>query len=255
MSGHLLFLGFVALAVYAQNMTGFALALVLLGLVGATDVFPVPDVVNTVSIIVFLNAALFLYKRRAWHLERTLWPVLLSSVVGTVMGLAALGWIMGNAYELLRLLLGMSIVYCAGLLWHRTAPLETPSAPAILISMGLLSGIMNGLFSAGGAPLVYLIYRQPWASARIRESLVFLNGAAALLRLVLVLPTIGLTEQSQHLTIIAVPVVILVTMLTANRAPPVSPKMFKLLVCTLLALTGISMDYAAVIAWGAGADS
>jgi hypothetical protein len=37
MQTHLPFLTFVALAVYAQNLTGFALALILLGLVGATE--------------------------------------------------------------------------------------------------------------------------------------------------------------------------------------------------------------------------
>jgi hypothetical protein len=37
MRTHPLFLTFVALAVYAQNLTGFALALILLGLVGATE--------------------------------------------------------------------------------------------------------------------------------------------------------------------------------------------------------------------------
>ena len=40
---HLVFLIFVALAVYAQNVTGFALALILLGLIGATDLVPITD--------------------------------------------------------------------------------------------------------------------------------------------------------------------------------------------------------------------
>jgi hypothetical protein len=37
MRTHLLFLTFVALAIYAQNLTGFALALILLALVGAIE--------------------------------------------------------------------------------------------------------------------------------------------------------------------------------------------------------------------------
>jgi hypothetical protein len=87
--GNALFLVFVTLAVYAQNLTGFALALILLGLVGATELFPLPDVVNVASIITLVNAALFLYRRRALRLERPLWPVLLSSMAGTVVGVAA----------------------------------------------------------------------------------------------------------------------------------------------------------------------
>jgi len=244
--GNALFLVFVTLAVYAQNLTGFALALILLGLVGATELFPLPDVVNVASIITLVNAALFLYRRRALRLERPLWPVLLSSMAGTVLGVAALAWMMGNAYEVLRLLLGLSIVACAWILWRRAAPLAASSTPASFLSIGLLSGLMGGLFCAGGPPLVYQIYRQPWAAGRIRDSLMFLNGAGALLRLAIVVPTVGVNRQSLTMSAIAVPVVILVTMLTANRVPPLSPRMLKLFVCGLLVVTGVTMIHAAM---------
>ena len=245
--GTALFLVFVTLAVYAQNLTGFALALVLLGLVGAADLFPLPDVVNVASIITLVNAALFLYRRRALRLERLLWPVLLSSMAGTVLGVVALAWMMGNAYDVLRLLLGLSIAACAWILWRRAAPLATSSTPASFLSIGLLSGLMGGLFSAGGPPLVYQIYRQPWEPGRIRESLMFLNGAGALLRLAIVVPTVGVNQQSLELAAIAVPVVILVTLLTAHRAPPLSPRVLKLFVCGLLVATGMTMIHAAVV--------
>lgn len=242
----ILFLIFVALAVYAQNLTGFALALVLLGLVGAIDLFPLPDVVNAVSIIVLVNATLFLYKRRALRWERALWPVLLSSMVGTALGVAALAWIIGNAYEILRLLLGLSIVYCAWMLWRRTAPLAAPSSPASFMSVGLLSGLMNGLFAAGGSPLVFLIYRQPWPMARIQESLIFLNGAAALLRIALTMPTVGFNRQSLELSVIAIPIVLLITAVTARRAPPLPPRALRLIVCMLLVATGATMAHKSI---------
>lgn len=245
MLNYLWFTAFVALAVYAQNMTGFALALVLLGLVGATDIVPLPDAVNAVSLIVLVNATLFLYKRRALRVAPLLWPILLASAAGTTLGVAALAWIMGNAYEMLRLLLGVSIVYCAWMLWRRDAAPATPSGPAIRLSFGLLSGVMNGLFAAGGSPLVYLVYRQPWPLSRIQESLIFLNGMAALLRLLFTVPTVGLTRQSLNLAVMAVPVVLLVTTLTARKAPPLPPRVFKVLVCGLLAATGVSMAWKA----------
>lgn len=242
----ILFLLFVAIAVYAQNLTGFALALILLGLVGATDVVPLPDAVNAVSIIVVVNAVLFLYKRRALRLEPRLWPVLLSSMVGTALGVAALAWIMGNAYEMLRLLLGSCIVYCAWILWRRTVPQPASSAPSAFLFAGLLSGLMNGLFAAGGPPLVFLIYRQPWSLARIQESLIFLNGAAALLRLVIIMPTVGLNPQSLKLAAIAVPIILLVTTLAARRAPPLPPGILRLIVCALLVATGIAMIHTSI---------
>ena len=240
-----LFLVFVALAVYAQNLTGFALALILLGLVGATDLYPLPDVVNVVSIIALVNAMIFLYKRRALRLERALWPALLASFVGTVLGVMALSWIVGNAYELLRLLLGASIIYCAWILWRRKTQLKTASPPSAFISVGLLSGLMSGLFSAGGPPLVYQVYQQPWPLARMQESLMYLFGAGALLRLIIVVPSGGFTSQALILSVVTLPAVILITLLTAQRKPPFSPRALKFLVCLLLISTGIMMVHGA----------
>jgi len=247
---NILFLLFVALAVYTQNMTGFALALVLLGLVGATDLLPLPDVVNALSVIALVNAVLFLYKRKALRLEPQLWPVLLASMVGIVVGVLGLAWIVGNAYEALRLLLGFSIVFCAWMLLRPAAQLTQVSSPFVLLCVGFLSGLMSGLFSAGGPPVVYQLYRQPWPVARIRESLVFLNGVGCLLRLAVVVPTVGFSPLSVQLSALAVPVVVLVTALTVHRSLPLSPRLFKLLVCILLAATGAGMIHTAASGLG-----
>lgn len=240
-----LFLLFVGLAVYVQNLTGFALALVLLGLVGATHIYPLPDVVNVVSVIGLVNAVLFLRARGALRLDRLLWPTLSANLVGTVLGVASLAWIMGHAYEALRLLLGVSIVLCAWLLWAQTRALSTPSSRGAFYAVGLVSGLMGGLFAAAGPPLVYQVYRQPWPLERMRESLVFIFGAGALLRLAIVIPTTGFSVLSIKLSALAIPMVALMTLLTARRAPPFSPRVIKWLVCTLLVVTGASMIHAA----------
>lgn len=74
----------------------------------------------------------------------------------------------------------------------------------------------------------------------------FLNGAAGLIRFAVMMPTIGFTELSFQLTIMAVPIVLLVTMLTARRPPPFSPVVLRLLVRTLLAATGIIMSVSSI---------
>ena len=60
---HLLFLLFVAIAVYAQSVTGFALSFILLGLIGTINLVPIIDAVNIVSVILVINSITFLYKR------------------------------------------------------------------------------------------------------------------------------------------------------------------------------------------------
>jgi uncharacterized membrane protein YfcA len=87
---HAAFLAFVALAVYAQALTGFALALILLGLVGATNLVPLTSAVNATTIIGFCTSALFLYRRRSFRVERVLVPTLVASVAGVIAGVLLL---------------------------------------------------------------------------------------------------------------------------------------------------------------------
>jgi uncharacterized membrane protein YfcA len=243
---HLFFLMFVALAVYVQNVTGFALALILLGLIGVTDLVPLTDAVNAATVIVMVSTSTFLYRRWPLQIERTLWPAVGSSIMGVIAGTALLTWLAGAAYQVLRLLLGLSIVCCALLLWRAAAPWKIASSRGAFVLIGGLSGLLGGLFSAPGPPLVYLMYRQPLAHARVQESLVLFFGIAALLRLLLVLPTGQFSVHAFQLAVEAIPVVFFVTFLAASRPPPLSPRLLKTSVCLLLTSTGAGLIGAAL---------
>ena len=247
---HLLFLLFVALAVYAQNVTGFALALILLGLVGATDLVPLTDAVNAVTVLAAVNAATFLYRRRPLRLELSVWPAAAASVLGVVAGTVLLTWLAGTAYEALRLLLGLSIVLCALLLWRATAPLEAVSSRSTFALAGTAAGLVGGTFSAPGPPLVYLLYRQPLSHARVRESLILLFGTGELLRLAPVVPAGQFSARAVQLAAEAVPVVVAVMSFAARRPPPLPPGLLKAAVCLLLIATGTGMMGAAYRHWG-----
>ena len=245
---HATFLAFVAGAVYAQALTGFALALILLGLVGATNLVPLPDAVNATTVLGFCTAWIFLYRRRALRIDRVLVPTLVASAVGIVVGALLLVWLAGTAYQVLRLVLGVSIVACALSLWRAAKPLPSLSSPAVYALTGGIAGILAGMFSASGPPLVYLLYRQPMSLARIRESLMLIFGFGTALRLLIVVPTGQFSLLSLQLTAEALPVVLLVTSYAARRAPPLSPRLLRALVCALLIATGLSMGIGAVLA-------
>ena len=220
MQTHLLFLIFVALAVYAQTLTGFALALILLGLVGATNLIPLVDAINAVTVIMATTAGTFLYRRWPLRLEQSLWPAFAASVVGAVAGTILLTWLADTAYEVLRLILGISVVLCALLLWHAAEPLKTVSSRSAFVVSGGISGLLGGMFSAPGPPLVYLMYRQPLPHARIQESLILFFGMGALLRLALVVPAGQFSLDAVQLAAEAIPVVFVVTSFAAIRPPP-----------------------------------
>lgn len=248
LSTHAIFLAFVAGAVYAQALTGFALALILLGLIGATSLVPLPDAVNAATIIALSSAWTFLYRRRALRIERIIIPTLIASAAGIVIGALVLTWLAETAYQSLRLLLGASIVACALSLWRAVHPLPSLSSPATFALTGGISGLLAGMFSAPGPPLVYLLYRQPMSLARIQNSLMVIFGFGTALRLFIVVPSGQFSLLSLQLAAEALPVVYVVTSYAARRPPPLSPKLLKALICALLIGTGLSMAISAFIA-------
>lgn len=248
-----MFLLFVGIAAYAQNLTGFALALILLGLVGATDLVPLTDAVNAVTVTALTNAATFLYRRWPVRFDRSLWPAVVSSIPGAVAGTIVMTWLAGAAYEILRLLLGLSIVLCALLLWWAGTPLKTASSRRAFAFAGGLSGLLGGMFAAAGPPLVYLMYRQPLPHARIQESLIAFFGVTSLMRLAVTLSAGTFSTNAVALAAEAIPVVFGVTLIAAGRPPPLSPSLLRALVCLLLVLTGAGLTGAAVSAMAAAA--
>jgi uncharacterized membrane protein YfcA len=244
---HALFLVLVAGAVYAQALTGFALALILLGVVGATNLVPLTDAVDASMVIGFCTAWTFLYRRRALTIDRVLVPLLLTSAVGIVAGTLLLFWLAGTAYQVLRLVLGVSIVACALSLWRAARPLPSLSPPSVYAFTGGIAGLLAGMFSASGPPLVYLLYRQPRPLAWIRESLMVIFGLSTTLRLLIVVPTGHFSLLSLQLAAEALPVVFLVTSYAARHPPPMPPKLLRGLVVVLLIATGSSMGISALL--------
>jgi hypothetical protein len=113
---------------------------------------------------------------------------------------------------------------------------------------GTASGLLGGMFSAPGPPLVYLLYRQPWPIARIQESLILFFGIVALLRLALVVPTGEFSLGALRLAAEAIPVVLVVSAVAAGRRAPLSPNLLRNLVCVLLVGTRAGMVAAAASA-------
>ena len=238
---HMLFLGCVALATYAQTMTGFAFGLVLLGLTGLFSLAPLPEVSNVVSMLTLANALVALGRARShlsWSLIR---PPLGASLVGVAVGVAALEWISGSTAMLLRWLLGLTILACAILLVARTRPLARVSSRLSFILYGGLSGVLGGLFSSAGPPMVYHLYRQPLPLPLVRNSLLVLFSANAVVRLSLVAGHGSLGSTALWLSLEALPVVVGLTWLVRRYASAESVQAVKRMVLVLLLLAGLGL--------------
>ena len=238
---HIAFLLFVALSVFAQTLTGFAQSLILLGLIGATGILPLADAINAATVLTCINAWTYAYLRRPVRIEPVIRPAIAASAVGVLLGTFLMMWLAGAAYEVLRLLLGVSVVVCSGLLWSVARPLPRLSSPAAFAGVGGITGVMGGMFSTPGPPLVYLLYRQPLAQARIQESLLLIFGFTSLLRLLIVVPSGHFSILSLQLALEAIPIAVLVTFLTVRHPPALPAPLLKAIVCMLLVATGAGM--------------
>ncbi|AJB26290.1 TSUP family transporter [Bordetella pertussis] len=238
---HVLFLACVALATYAQTMTGFAFGLVLLGLTGLLAVAPLPDMANTVSILTLVNALVVIGRARPqvdWTLVR---PALVSSLAGVALGVFMLDWISGSAAVLLQWLLGLTILACAIQLVARARPLARVSSRRSFVGFGVVSGVLGGLFSSAGPPMVYHLYRQPLPLATIRNSLLILFSCNAMTRLALVGAQGSLHTITFWLSLKAFPVVVALTWLVRRYASARSIHTVKRLVFVLLVAAGLGL--------------
>lgn len=231
----------VALATAAQNLTGFAFGLILLGLTASLHVASVSDAANAAMVLTLVNAWVSFRGHRVappWRLMR---PTLLGSTLGVAAGVALLGWLSENAQAYLRGLLGLSIAACAVLLLLQASPRSRLSRPVTFAGVGVLSGLLGGLFSSSGPPLVYQMYREPLDRDLVRHALLLVFAFNAFVRLLFVVPSGQFSAHALLLAACAVPVVYAVTRLQLRHPVRLQAATLRRLVAALLLASGASL--------------
>lgn len=245
-SSFLMLLVVVALASACQNLTGFAFALIFVGLVGALHLLPIADAANVAGLLTLVNGIVFIRShpfRPRWDMLK---PMIISSTIGVFLGLGLLHFLTGNLVVVLRLLLGVTIIVCAVVLLRQTGKREKLSGMRAMYVASGLSGLLGGLFSTSGPPIVYHLYREPLPAVLIRQCLLVLFMANTVVRLTVVTISGELSRASLVTAAFAVPVVAGVTWFVAKHPPPLPVRVMQWLVCSLLLLTGVSMLYSAL---------
>lgn len=240
LSEHLSFVLCVALATFAQNTTGFAFGLLLLGLTGMLGIASVETIANVSSLLTLANA-MVLVRRWPDFSPRLLALVLGCSLFGVVIGVALLTVLGAHERMLLQLLLGATIVVCSLLLVARTHARERVSSWWSFSCFAGLSGVMGGLFSSAGPPLVYQLYRQPLSVKVVRDTLILVFAVNALARLGVVAATQQFEQQAAYLALEALPVVFGLTWFMRRNPPSISPRLLRWTVFVLLLLSGASL--------------
>lgn len=242
-----LFLLCVALATCAQSLSGFAFALILLGLAGLLELAPLADLANVATVLALANALVALRGADRQLDGPALRDLTLGGLAGILLGVLLLGWLSLNVTLLLRMLLGLTVMACAVIVLLQTAALRERSSANSFRLWGALAGLLTGLFATGGPPLVYHFYRQPMALKTVRDTLVATLALSSLLRLAVVVPAGQFSANALKLSLLAAPLVFGLSWWLERHPPGWSRRAVLRLVCALLLLTGVGLFVPALL--------
>ncbi|WP_447530155.1 TSUP family transporter [Vreelandella sp. TE19] len=247
-SATLLLLGWVALATYAQTITGFAFGLILMAGVVLSGLAPVSMVAILISILSLFNCALALYR----NMSNLDWEIIvlcsLSGFATLIVGVWALEFLSGSYVHWLQLILGLAIILSSLMLVLNPVPKNARSGRLSFLFFGGLSGFMGGMFSTSGPPLVFHFYRQPLTLAVIRDCLLLIFAINSLQRLIIVGMSGQLTLNILVLAATAIPVVMLFTWLGRRYPPPLGERSLRRVAFLLLFASGLSLCASSLLA-------
>ncbi|WP_305335161.1 hypothetical protein [Hydrogenophaga sp.] len=195
----------ITLASYVQSLTGFAFGLIFLALVGVFDLIPVGVAANAVTLITLSQTYIYFREYPLTDDWRVIRPAIWPSLGGVVAGLALLFWLSDSALT------------------------------------GLLAGLMGGMFSTAGPPLVYKLYRQPLSLPVIRQALLVMFGLSQLVRLGIVLIMGQFTPASIAYAVLALPLLFVVTRYNRRYPLKLSPVAVSRVAAGLLLMAGTSL--------------
>lgn len=234
------------LAAFCQNLTGFAFGLIFVGLTGALQIISIADAANIACILSIANNLVYLSKSPNISFGPLIKPMLISSMVGLVLGFISLSWFTDHGVNTLRLILGLSIFASAIALFLINTNTRKISGKYSTWTAGFLTGILGGLFATPGPPLVYHLYSQPLDKELVRQYLFIVFSLTSAARLVIALFTDELTINAVILSAIAFPAITVTTLLQLKYPINLSRRVAQLLVTALLLATGLGLIYSSL---------
>ncbi len=231
----------IALACYIQTNTGFAFALIVMGLGGASDTLSVAQLALVVSFLSLVNSTTAL-RGALEHIDKRILLHLFSGIIpGAVIGVWVLHQLSVSDQSQLRILLGLSVLISALLLIKKPTPTTTPPSRIAINLSGVIGGIMGGLFSTFGPPIAYLLYRNAIALKTILSTLLATFWLTAVMRIAIV-HSLGSVDFSVYCVALAgAPWIILCTRLSQRYPPKISEHRLRQLALVLLAISGFSI--------------
>jgi uncharacterized membrane protein YfcA len=221
--------------------------LLLMGAVGMSSVMPLREAAVIVGVLTLVNAGIMLTKGWRDVLRPQLVLVLCSSLPMLVVGYFVLDHLASNSLLVLRIVLGSVIIVSCLPLIRPPVKDAAPQSKSSYLFYGAISGIMSGMFSTSGPPLVYHFHRSSFSYVSIRETLVTIFALNAVIRLIVVVGDGAFPARTYWPSLFAVFSVMAGTQLARRLPPPLTPVVMRWTVFVLLAASGISLALPALI--------
>lgn len=200
---------------------------------------------NATTIIALVQTAFFFRQEgldRDWNLVR---PALAPAALGVAVGAALLSWLGNSQLMALRFLLGVVIVGAAVTMLLEVRKREHLSGAPVFRAAGLVSGVMGGLFSAAGPPIVYVLYRQPVPLRVVRHALFVMFAVVQLMRFIYVMVVDRIEGMAFAYAAMSIPLAFLITHAAGRYPLPLKPRAVNRLAAVLLVATGLSLAVSA----------
>lgn len=237
----LLLLLIIVIGTYFQTVTGFGLAMIVIGINSAVGLTSVPFIASVVSLVSLVNSGVALPRHLHhidWRLANT---TLLGVIPASVLGVVLLNFLNAQATSILEFLLGCVIGYSGISFALRPRQHTEISSLRSFFSVGFISGLCGGLFGIPGPPIIFHLYRQPISLAVTRNMLLLIFACTAFSRSLYEFITTGFPKGTLTTTLLAIPCVALVTILTQRFPPPLSVETVRRITFGTLILIGISL--------------
>ena len=237
-SQSLLLLLIMAAGAYVQAVTGFALGLIVVGAATIAGLAPVAVSAGLVNVAALACIATAL----RGHVQHVRWRdagyLLGGMAPGVVAGVVLLDYLSAGLTAALHTVLAASILAAGVLLSLSPDPRTVAAGRWSALATGSIGGLFTGLFAAGGPPIVFHLYRQPFEVVAIRATLLATFGLAAVIRLVYVGARGTLGGETLVLAVASVPVVIAATLAARRFPPPLSERNMRRFAFALLVALG-----------------
>ena len=234
-------LAIVAAAAYLQTIIGFAFGLIVVGAAAVGGLAPVAFMAAVVSVATLVNAAVALSGRTQEIRRRDAGLLIAGMLPMVIVGVVLLDYLSDRLTAALHVALALTIMGAGIVLTLRPDPRRVASGTWATLAMGSLSGLLMGLFSTGGPPVVYHLYRQPYAVAAVRATLLATFAAACIARIAFLGIQGGMTLEIVSLSAACVPIVIGGTVLARRFPPPLTDRAARRLAFALLMGLGASL--------------